>query len=124
MAARAEPVGVVGLGLMGSSVAACLLAAGHPVSGIARNARDAASGRARVLRHLREMRHEGLLKANLNDVAARFGASNDYSTLKNCRFVAESVFEDLRSKRKVIRDIERVVANDAIIGTNTSALPI
>jgi glycine/D-amino acid oxidase-like deaminating enzyme len=27
-------VGVAGLGLMGSSIAACLLAAGHPVSGV------------------------------------------------------------------------------------------
>src|SRR5262249_21329364 len=34
------------------------------------------------------------------------------------------VFEDLKSKRQVIASIERVVAADTMIGTNTSALPI
>ncbi|MDB5242224.1 MAG: 3-hydroxyacyl-CoA dehydrogenase family protein, partial [Spirosoma sp.] len=29
------PVGVVGLGLMGSSIVTCLLAAGHPVVAVA-----------------------------------------------------------------------------------------
>lgn len=28
------PVGIIGLGLMGSSIAACMLMAGHPVIGV------------------------------------------------------------------------------------------
>ena len=31
------PVGVVGLGLMGTSIVTCLLAAGHPVVGVSNN---------------------------------------------------------------------------------------
>jgi 3-hydroxybutyryl-CoA dehydrogenase len=124
MAGNNDHIGVVGLGLMGSSIAACMVAAGHRVYGIAKTPAEAAAGKKRVLRHLREMRHEGLLKGNLQSIAARFSASADYSTLKNCRFVAESVFEELSSKRRVIRGIERVVAANTVIGTNTSALPI
>jgi 3-hydroxybutyryl-CoA dehydrogenase len=38
------PIGTVGLGLMGSSIATCILAAGHPVTSLIRqiNKADAA----------------------------------------------------------------------------------
>ena len=42
------PVGVVGLGLMGNSIMACLLAAGHPVVGVTRSL----SKRRNTRRHL------------------------------------------------------------------------
>jgi 3-hydroxyacyl-CoA dehydrogenase len=38
--------------------------------------------------------------------------------------VIEAVFEDLKVKHAVIADLEAVVAKDAVIATNTSALPI
>ncbi|MCZ7643810.1 MAG: 3-hydroxyacyl-CoA dehydrogenase family protein [Planctomycetota bacterium] len=118
------PVGVVGLGLMGSSIAACLLAAGHPVAGVALTPREAAAGRRRVRRHLEELRREKLLKGSVAGAMKRLTASADYATLKDAVFVIESIVENLAAKRKVLQGVEAVVAPGALIGSNTSALPI
>jgi len=57
------PVGVVGLGLMGTSITACLLAAGHRVIGIekAPNARRLVRGRLKRL--LEQSREQKLLRS-------------------------------------------------------------
>jgi 3-hydroxybutyryl-CoA dehydrogenase len=53
-------IGVAGVGLMGSSIAACLLSAGHEVVGveIQQQSRDVAF--ARVREHLEKMKIVGL----------------------------------------------------------------
>jgi 3-hydroxybutyryl-CoA dehydrogenase len=45
----AIPVGVVGLGLMGSSIVAALLISGHPVKAIAPIAADIENARERII---------------------------------------------------------------------------
>jgi 3-hydroxybutyryl-CoA dehydrogenase len=121
---QSYPIGVVGLGLMGSSIVTCLAAAGHPVVvGIDKDA----SRRRTLKRHvsvlLRNMRHEKLLSRE--PAALRhLRTSSDFGALRDCGLVIESIFENLAEKRKVLRDIEDAVAPDALIGSNTSALPV
>src|SRR4029077_8928940 len=38
--------------------------------------------------------------------------------------VVECIFEDLAAKREVLRQVEEVIAPEALIGSNTSALPV
>ena len=49
------PAGVIGLGLMGTSIATCLLAAGHPVVGIDTDPRKRRSARRREKSSLKFM---------------------------------------------------------------------
>lgn len=118
------PVGIVGLGLMGTSIATCLLAAGHRVAGVEADAsrRGIAAGRVREL--LREMRSEGLLKADPAQVVRRFAVSGDYAVLANSAFVIESITESIEAKRQVLRCLEEVVSPKTLIGSNTSAIPV
>jgi lactate dehydrogenase-like 2-hydroxyacid dehydrogenase len=58
-------VGVVGLGLMGTSIATCLLAAGHPVVGVERDPSKRSRALRRVLGFLREMKAEKLARRPL-----------------------------------------------------------
>jgi 3-hydroxybutyryl-CoA dehydrogenase len=44
--------------------------------------------------------------------------------LAPCQFVVESVYDDLAVKQSVFDEIERVVADDVVIASNTSAIPI
>ena len=44
--------------------------------------------------------------------------------LAGCDLVIEAVFEDLALKRKVLAEVEAVIAPDAVFASNTSALPI
>ena len=54
-------VAVIGLGLMGRSISACLLAAGHRVTGVTDNLEASASVPERIRELLLEMAKEGLL---------------------------------------------------------------
>ena len=117
-------VGVVGLGLMGTSIATCLLAAGHPVVGVERDPSKRSRALRRVLGFLREMKAEKVLRADPSHVAARFSTSEDFTALAGCEVVIESIFENVEDKREVLKNIEAVVSGGTIIGINTSAIPI
>jgi 3-hydroxyacyl-CoA dehydrogenase len=122
--ARDIPVGVVGLGLMGTSIATCLVAAGHPVVGV-----DLDRGRRRIASRkvasfLREMRREGLLRRPIGEFLQRFTISQGYEGFRKCRVIVEAIFEDLRAKRRVLRELERNTSPETILASNTSALPI
>jgi 3-hydroxybutyryl-CoA dehydrogenase len=112
------------MGLMGTSIAACLLIAGHPVAAVDSNPARCRQARARLREHLQDARREGLLQATPAQVLERFTVSGDFAVLASCQLVIESVFEDLQAKRRVIRQVEDVVSPRALIGSNTSSLPI
>ena len=116
--------GVVGLGLMGTSIATCLVAAGHRVVAIDKDAARRRSLKRRVFVLLREMRREKLLAKDPARVLKNLSASDDFGALKDCGLVIESIFENLGEKREVLRKIEDAVSPDALIGSNTSALPV
>jgi 3-hydroxybutyryl-CoA dehydrogenase len=118
------PVGIVGLGLMGSSIAACLLAAGHPVAGIEKNAARRKSVKRHILALLREMRKEKLLTRDPVALVRNLTVTEDYGALGHCALVVEAIYEDLDAKRGVLRKIEQSVSREALIGSNTSALPV
>ncbi len=112
------------MGLMGTSIAACLLIAGHPVAGVESDASKRRTARARLLALLRGAKKEGLLNHDPAEVLKRITISDGYSVFRDCQIVIESIIEDVEAKRGVIRQIEEVVSPGAIIGSNTSAIPI
>ncbi|HZU28364.1 MAG TPA: 3-hydroxyacyl-CoA dehydrogenase family protein [Bryobacteraceae bacterium] len=116
--------GVVGLGLMGTSIAACLLATGHQVIGIDRDPKKRRASGRHLLALLREMKRERLLSGEPAAIARRFAAFEDFAELRDCGVVIEAVFENLELKRQVIAQVEAVVTPKCLIGSNTSALPV
>lgn len=117
-------VGVVGLGLMGSSIVVSLLLAGHEVKAIAPIPADQLTAHDRIKEHLAHCEEFDLLTEPLDDYFARLSISEDYQELKNCQFVLECVSEIPAIKKEVYQRIEAVISKDAVIATNTSAIPI
>ena len=118
------PAGVIGLGLMGHSIIACLLAAGHNVVGVTRSLAKHQDTKRHVLALLRQMVKEGMLREEPTTLLKRLDLSEDFNDLAQCRLVIESIVEDVETKKKSYRAIEAIVQPTAIIGSNTSAIPI
>lgn len=116
--------GVVGLGLMGTSIVACLLSKGHRVIGVTRDLKKRRHSKTHIKGLLRQMQREGLLARDPAEIAGRFTASEDFAALRDCEIVVESILENLDLKRQVISRVEGAVSPTCLIGSNTSALPV
>ncbi len=118
-------IGVVGLGLMGSSIATALLMHGQRVTGLSpvQSPADQAAPE-RIEKYLKESLTQGFIKGDPIDYLKNIVFSTDYECLKDCDIVLECVVENLDTKYEVYRRIEEIVSGEAIIASNTSAIPI
>jgi len=128
MTSKIEPssitVGVVGLGLMGCSITTCLLMAQHRIIAVAAIPADMDKANARIMHHLLKSKEEGLTKMDPAYYVQRLTLTEDYRQLENCSLVIECTMEDLSIKEKVYEKIERVISANALLTSNTSAIPI
>jgi 3-hydroxybutyryl-CoA dehydrogenase len=118
------PVGVVGLGLMGSSIVAALLRAGHPVKAIAPLPVDLETAAQRIQEQLLHCQKSGLLANPVDFYASQLVISDDYRQLQDCQLVLECVTEVTEVKEQVYQKIAAEVKQDAVLASNTSAIPI
>ncbi len=117
-------IGVVGLGLMGCSITTCLLMAGHVVKGIAPIPVDLDFAGKRVADYLVRAKQEGLLTDQPDILLSNLTITSDYSALADCGLVIECTLEDIEVKKIVFEKIEAVISPDALLTSNTSAIPI
>jgi 3-hydroxybutyryl-CoA dehydrogenase len=117
-------VGVVGLGLMGCSICTCLLMAGHTVVAVAPIAIDLDNAEKRIKKHLKKSIEENLIDGELNSYLSKLIITEDYAALKNCKLVIECTIENIEIKKTVYNKIENVINKDALLASNTSAIPI
>jgi 3-hydroxybutyryl-CoA dehydrogenase len=117
-------IGVVGLGLMGCSITTCLLIAGHPVIAVAPVAVDLVLAKKRITNHLKRSRKEKMISKAPADYLKKLEITEDYNKLKHCKLVIECTIESIEIKKNVYQKIETVIANNALLVSNTSAIPI
>ncbi|HEX7535524.1 MAG TPA: 3-hydroxyacyl-CoA dehydrogenase NAD-binding domain-containing protein [Dermatophilaceae bacterium] len=65
-----------------------------------------------------------MTSARRDDILARVTPTADYADLAGCDLVVEAVFEKVSLKHSVFAETEPAVAPDALLGSNTSTLPI
>jgi 3-hydroxybutyryl-CoA dehydrogenase len=118
------PVGVVGLGLMGCSITTCFLMSGHPVVAVAPISDDLKHAETRIRHHLKKSYEEKLTNELPEFYLKNLVITEDYGRLKNCRLVVECTLESENIKKSVYDKIETVIAEDALLTSNTSAIPI
>ncbi|WP_316810119.1 3-hydroxyacyl-CoA dehydrogenase family protein [Pedobacter heparinus] len=118
------PIGTVGLGLMGSSIATCILAAGHPVTSLIRDINKAPEARHRVQAYLEQLKTENIIHEAPADILERFTITDNVASLTGYEVVVESIIENIEEKRHVFKQLEAVLPATAVIGSNTSAIPV
>lgn len=119
-----KEVGVIGLGLMGSSIVSAMLIYGYRVIAVAPMPRDLEQGPRQVLLALTTALEQGIHNKDVEKLHANVLYTTDYNDLKNCFLISENVIENLEVKKNIFKLVESIVAHDAIISTNTSAIPI
>lgn len=117
-------IGVVGLGLMGCSITTCLLMAGHPVVAVAPVKDDLKHASRRIRVHLQTSLEEKLTPWPPDHFFDQLTITEDYGLLSACRLVIECTIENLAIKESVYKKIEAVIAPEALLCSNTSAIPI
>ncbi|GAB4050049.1 hypothetical protein GCM10028810_43070 [Spirosoma litoris] len=78
----------------------------------------------RIREHLAKAYQEGLFTQNPESYLQQLTITEDYSLLKDSKVVMECTLENVAIKRSVYEKIEAVVAENALITSNTSAIPI
>ncbi len=118
-------IGILGAGFMGAGIATVAARAGIDVVLLDRDADAASEGKARVEASLGKDVSRGRLPAADRDAAlARITAGADFAALAEADLVIEAVFEDRAVKEDVIARAFAAMRPDAILGSNTSTLPI
>jgi 3-hydroxybutyryl-CoA dehydrogenase len=118
-------VGVVGLGTMGAGIAQVCVQANVETIGREVTEELAERARGRVAHYLGRGVESGRLTADERDAAlARLTTTTELADLEDCDLVIEAVVEELGAKRELFRELEDVVAPDAVLATNTSALSV
>lgn len=116
-----EKTGVVGAGLMGKDISGMLANAGYSVVLV-----DVDPDALEDAREFHESNLEGELReagiAKEDSPAERITYDTEMSALEGAEFVVEAVPEDIELKRNIVSSLEDVLADDAVIGTNTSSL--
>lgn len=121
---KVEKIGMLGAGLMGAGIAYVSID-----NGIAVRLKDKdEAGLGRGFKQVRGILDEQVKKKRItrrerDEKLARLTGATDYSGLKGAEVVIEAVFEDLKIKHAVVKDVERE-APEAIFASNTSSLPI
>lgn len=119
-------VAIIGVGIMGSGLAAEWAAAGRAVTLYARDEQRAAAGRERTATWLRALEAGGVLPPGGADGAlARVRTATDLAAaVDSADLVQESIPEDLALKRAMFADLDRLCPTETILASNTSGLPI
>lgn len=113
--------GVVGAGVMGRDITGLLANAGYPVTLV--DVDESALEDART--DLRGRIPDALDAAGLrerSDLESAVTTTTDTAELAGAEFVVEAVPERLDLKHTVVADLETVLDEDAVVGTNTSSL--
>ena len=118
-------VGVVGLGTMGAGIAQLCVQAGLETVGREVSAELAERGRATISHYLGRGVEKGRLTAEDKEAAlARLHPTTALADLAGCDLVVEAIVEELAAKRALFAELDQLVAPEAILASNTSALSI
>ena len=118
-------VGVVGLGTMGAGIAQLCVEAGYETVGREISDELGERGRATIERYLgRAVEKERMTADERDRVLGRLSLTTEVHELAGCDLVIEAIVEELTAKRELFAELDCVVGPEALLATNTSALPV
>ncbi|MCV7300906.1 enoyl-CoA hydratase/isomerase family protein [Mycobacterium barrassiae] len=120
-----KKIGVLGAGMMGAGIAYVSAKAGFDVvlKDVSLEAAQKGKGYSEKL-EAKALERGKTTKEKSDALLARITPTAEAADLKGVDFVIEAVFENQELKHKVFQEIEDIVEPNALLGSNTSTLPI
>ncbi|HZY98686.1 MAG TPA: 3-hydroxyacyl-CoA dehydrogenase NAD-binding domain-containing protein, partial [Candidatus Baltobacteraceae bacterium] len=121
--AEIRTVGVCGAGLMGSGIAQTCASAGFNVVLMEVAQEPLTRGMAGITKSLDKFVEKGKLSQTDRDATVgRLKTTTQVNDLAKCAIVIEAIVENVDVKTTLFRQLDELLAPDAIICTNTSSL--
>ncbi len=118
-------IAVVGAGTMGAGIAQSAAAAGLSSTVLDVQEDALARGRASIERDLdRRVKKGRISEDERREILGRVSMTTSVEDCAGAPVIIEAVVENMEIKRKVFADLEGVVAEDAVLATNTSSLSV
>lgn len=122
---RRITIGVVGTGAMGQGIAQLFAQAGHTIFCYDSSSEAVAKAIAAIRGQFDRQVEKGRMTADeRSDATARLKPCTTLADLAPCGLVIEAIVENLEIKRSLFRDLEAIIAPEAILASNTSSLSI
>ena len=126
LAKKATKVGIIGAGLMASQFALLFVRKLQvPVLITDLDQARVDKGVAYIHEEIGKLEAKGRVDADTaNKLRGLVTGTTDKSLYADCDFVIEAVFEEVGVKQQVFGEIEKIIAEDAVLATNTSSLSV
>ncbi len=122
---RNERLGVIGAGTMGNGIAHVMARAGCEVVLCEIDQAALERGLATIRTNLdREAARGKVDPAEVETIQKRVHRANSLAALKDCTLVVEAATERLEIKQSIFRELDSLLAPDAIMASNTSSISI
>ncbi len=119
-----KKIGVIGAGTMGRGIAQVAATSGFGV--ILHDVEDSLLEKslAAVEKSLSKLMEKGKIEGDKEGIMGRIQTTTALSDLKNADFAVEAVFEDFEVKKKVLMELDEILAPEVILTSNTSSISI
>ncbi len=120
-----QHVGIIGAGTMGNGIAQACAVAGLPVTMVDISDAAVQKGLATIAGSLdRLIKKDKLTTADKDAALARIATATDYAALASADIVIEAATENFDLKVKILKQLEGVAKDGAILASNTSSISI
>ena len=117
-------IGVVGAGTMGMGIAQVAATSGFEV--FLNDVKEDFLQRSleRIDKSLGKLKEKGKIEEDKETILSRIKTTTNLSGLKEAEFVVEAVFEDFEVKKKILVELDKILAPSVILTSNTSSISI
>ncbi|MBM3430077.1 MAG: 3-hydroxybutyryl-CoA dehydrogenase [Bacteroidetes bacterium] len=118
-------IGVLGAGTMGAGIAQVAAQSGHNVVLVDLNTAQLDNAKSNLAKTLSKLVEKGkIVVAQKIEIESNIRYTSDIIDFSSCGLIIEAIVEDLAVKHKVFESLEKIVAEDCILASNTSSLSI
>ena len=120
-----KKVGVIGCGQMGSGITQVCAQAGYLVTVSEVNNEFLDKGLSSIDKLLnKSVQRERITQQEKDDIIGRIKGTTSMSELNDCDIVLEAAIEDMKLKKDIFNEIDRICPQHTILATNTSCLSV